>query len=605
MLDYKRNRLDYGALLHPPEGYVMDRAVATSYSLDLEALLSIPVALFYNKNLDGQVIEDRMDIFDAIQKSSECIHIYCQRGKIKVPLKANRLFSFIEDCVTEVLPDSQYTSFHPKIWIIRYKSSNNPILYRVLIMSRNLTFDRSYDISYCLEGFVGRRKIGKNNPLSDYLKHLCKFGDFNNSDIFINDFSKVDFQIDSPFEDFLFHPSGFSKNKNPLIEEKWTDLIIISPFLHSTPLNQIRENTTHCKYLLSRREELDKIHLDDLEGFELCSFSKLIVEGETSEEKDGMIINDESHDIVMLQNIHAKLYIGDTKEGLAKWFLGSMNLTNAAWQRNEEFLLELSGIKNKIGFRSMLKLLLGDEEDLKEPKFFEKYKRENKNPIASEEFDFRKFEYALLKMISEGGLKANCSKMDAEGSNYRIRITLDDDVVFNEEGVTYSFLPFGYKGDEYKVLGNGIYDFNNIAIFHLSPFLIWKIHHADTDVKKEFITKMPISLPDNRKGEIFRSIIQNQERFMQLIQFMLGASEGVEHFKDTLIDHRVKIGSGQLWLIHSGMYEELLMAVSRDKSKFFEIEKFIRRLKETGSGDLIPEEFNAMWDIFKDFAAHE
>lgn len=68
MLDYKKNRLDYGRLLNPPEGFRLERAVATTYSLDLVTLLSIPVALYYQKNLDGKITEDRMDIFDAIQK---------------------------------------------------------------------------------------------------------------------------------------------------------------------------------------------------------------------------------------------------------------------------------------------------------------------------------------------------------------------------------------------------------------------------------------------------------------------------------------------------------------------------------------------------------
>jgi hypothetical protein len=42
-LDYKEDRLDYGEMLVPPEGYTLAKAVAATYSLDLNTLLSIPI----------------------------------------------------------------------------------------------------------------------------------------------------------------------------------------------------------------------------------------------------------------------------------------------------------------------------------------------------------------------------------------------------------------------------------------------------------------------------------------------------------------------------------------------------------------------------------
>ena len=67
MLDYKKDRLDYGEMLIPPEGYTLTRAVAATYSLDLNTLLSIPIALFYAQTLEGIGSGERvMDrLFDA------------------------------------------------------------------------------------------------------------------------------------------------------------------------------------------------------------------------------------------------------------------------------------------------------------------------------------------------------------------------------------------------------------------------------------------------------------------------------------------------------------------------------------------------------------
>ena len=53
MLDPKKNRIDYGEQLNPPEGYNLIKAIGTTYSLDLEALMMIPVALFYSQKIEG------------------------------------------------------------------------------------------------------------------------------------------------------------------------------------------------------------------------------------------------------------------------------------------------------------------------------------------------------------------------------------------------------------------------------------------------------------------------------------------------------------------------------------------------------------------------
>lgn len=95
MLDLKKNRLDYGMLLMPPEGYELTHAVVTTYSLDLYTLLSVPVALFYSKVMDGDFEGARFDVLESIQKTAGILNIYCQKGKIKVPRNFNWLFAYI------------------------------------------------------------------------------------------------------------------------------------------------------------------------------------------------------------------------------------------------------------------------------------------------------------------------------------------------------------------------------------------------------------------------------------------------------------------------------------------------------------------------------
>ncbi len=94
MLDFKKDRLDYGAMLIPPSGYHLAKAVAATYTLDLNTLLSIPVALFFSQTMEGSFEHEKVQLLDAIQRCPDVLRIYHQRGKIHVPQKHNRLYGF-------------------------------------------------------------------------------------------------------------------------------------------------------------------------------------------------------------------------------------------------------------------------------------------------------------------------------------------------------------------------------------------------------------------------------------------------------------------------------------------------------------------------------
>ncbi len=63
-------------------------------------------------------------------------------------------------------------SFHPKFWLLKYLSDQGEILYRIIILSRNLTFDRSWDLAVSLDGVVVAKANSKNGPLQDFLLYL-------------------------------------------------------------------------------------------------------------------------------------------------------------------------------------------------------------------------------------------------------------------------------------------------------------------------------------------------------------------------------------------------------------------------------------------------
>ena len=54
------NRLDYGAALMPDEGWDTSWAIGTTYGLDLDVLMSIPLALFHRKYHCESTSEDNL-----------------------------------------------------------------------------------------------------------------------------------------------------------------------------------------------------------------------------------------------------------------------------------------------------------------------------------------------------------------------------------------------------------------------------------------------------------------------------------------------------------------------------------------------------------------
>jgi hypothetical protein len=82
--DERRLLLD---TLRPPDGYALDQAVGTTFSLDLIALLRAPLAftVFDWEEGDGRPTADPRAILAALRQHAEKLTLFCQAGQIAVP----------------------------------------------------------------------------------------------------------------------------------------------------------------------------------------------------------------------------------------------------------------------------------------------------------------------------------------------------------------------------------------------------------------------------------------------------------------------------------------------------------------------------------------
>ena len=174
--DQNNNRVDYGELLIEDPAYELDQAVGMTYSLDMEALMGIPLCLGMRGEMTSGQRNNPLYVLEAIRRTGKKLSIFCNVGCIKVPKSESRLFALLEGSIHEVrMPKSTY-NFHPKIWILQYHNiDDGRIMIKVVVLSRNLTFDQSMDMAVEMTGFVGSEINPKNQPLADMLTFVSQF----------------------------------------------------------------------------------------------------------------------------------------------------------------------------------------------------------------------------------------------------------------------------------------------------------------------------------------------------------------------------------------------------------------------------------------------
>jgi hypothetical protein len=600
MLDVKKHRLDYGEMLIPPSGYRLAKAVAATYTLDLNTLLSIPVALFLSPTQECNFVRERVQLLEAIQRCPDVLRIYHQRGKIHVPRKHNRLYGLLEPCVVGILPENAYTAFHPKVWVLRYEHDEEPTMYRVIVLSRNLTYDRSWDIAAQLDGEVTENRQSKNTPLVAFVKHLLSHERFDGDRKFVADLRKVQFKTPIGFnQNFFFHPVGVEGHENPIITQVGSRAVCISPFVHDDAINTLRENVSEELLLFGCREELRKLDPETLEDVRSFCISDLIVDGESLEE------GEDGEGEQLNQNLHAKLYVFQGESSRNQWFLGSANATKAAFERNVEFILELRGTGAAVQLDRLKDELLGSDE---QSGIFQPYEPPEEaiddTEIRKLEEKLRVLEFDLLKNLEIKTAEVRPSENEA---NFDLHLVLDP-AKTKWPDLVVKVSPFNSDGIEPKELQPGRATelvFENINESNLSRFLRIEICQGSERLRA-FLMKIDIAgIPESRVSRILKSIINSRDRFFEYLRFLLADDLNKEPVgTDSDDDAGGSNGDGEsIWDTSTPIFEQLLLAASRSPKRLQAIDDVIQQLrKEEGDeseSNVIPHEFLEFWEAFK------
>ena len=342
----------YTSALTPPPGMIFDEAVATTFSMDLAFLLEAPVYLALMV-ADGQTDPDPLAVLEAIRRYSKRITVYVQRGRIQVPqtAKSTPLFAFLEDMVIQVTAPGG-GAFHPKVWAIRFVSPDqSSAMYRLVVLTRNITTDQSWDLSLQLEGSIADRKFESNKPLVHFFNMLpglatgrVQAGRVDQAHRFAEALHQVQWELPEGFDKLAFYlPGTQGFDWQPPESNR---MAIISPFCSDHILQTLATQSKAVDALISRPETLSALKQETLAFFTQCLHLHAAAETEDGEE-------DDTAEHSLATGLHAKVYLLETRyySDCTHVIMGSANATNAALsaKRNIEILVGLVGKKAKVG----------------------------------------------------------------------------------------------------------------------------------------------------------------------------------------------------------------------------------------------------------------
>lgn len=607
--------------LIPPEGYHLDQALATTFSMDLMSLLIAPISMtLRGYKLQGDVIKDPIVIMEALNRSTDRFLVFCQKGRIAIPSQDTFLYSYLERVVIEVQPPNPKGVFHPKMWLLRFEGDEkkNPVIYRLLCLSKNLTFDHSWDTVLVLEGRLhGWRKknFGLNRPLSRFIASLPdlankKVSKQNKETVLkmAEEVARVRFDPPNDFERICqFIPVGIpGYARFPKIQGH-KRILVVSPFLSHRALEKLT-SVGKDNLVISRTETFKGMSKKDRESImENASFFILNEAAEKPENAesgyDGYSSMTEAED---LSGLHAKLII--TENGtLARVFTGSANVTDAAFSgKNVEFVVALSGERRLVG----IKQFLGDEDSkLSFASILFPYEDAQDKAEANElTIDLDK----MLEQARQNLLKANFQifiQPSASGTFNMILTNRTRDFSLPNR-VTCSCYPITIRETnsidfaELNKLGKIV--FRNLAAEALTSFIAFKLIAEKSDEKASisFVFNLPVEgMPSGRDKFILQRILSDQGAFIRYLLLILETDALPDSGK--VSGKKTGVGNGGREALLP-LFEEMVRAYSRNPEKISRISKIIQDLKDVGKiYKVVPPGFEDIWRAFREVTSME
>ena len=581
--------------LRPPPGYTVDAGLATTYTLDPTTLLAIPLHLALRSSEDrNAMLQDGVALLEALRRTTDRLAIFCQQGRICAPNLPHVLYGLLESSVVQVTAPHGGV-FHPKIWVLRFKRAGRveDVVLRVLILSRNLTGDRSWDLSLSLDGTPGKGTVTQNRPLSDLVAALPDLAERppgarirQDCDTIADELRQTVWEeLPGEYEQLAFHTLGLKpRSWAPKPSKR---LAVISPFVSASALHALAATTDEAVVLVSRPDELAKASKPSL-----GKFGALKVLHESAETDDG---DDAPASDSLTRGLHAKAYI--VEHGWdTTLYLGSANATNASLVAgtNVEILAELTGKRSRVGG---IDSFLGND-GLGE--YLTEFEPPEEIPPPPLEEQAGKIIDAARSELMLAGLRLSCAAAGEDVWDLTVSAKRNVKLRQIESIRTWPIsLPREVAVDGSPLATTGEVLIPRCATASITGFVAFELITALCDHAVCFVLNLPVdNMPEGRDAAVLRTIVANRDGFLHYLLLLLQDMEDLSSIGDLVS------AIGGTWNAGSALdglplLEELTRAYSRNPGRLDSVRKLVEQLNETSEGrKIIPPEFLDLWRVF-------
>ena len=603
MLDPRDRTLLFEAL-RPPEGYSLDAAIGTTYSLELTALLTAPLAftIFDWEDRDGRPTADPLVLLEALRSHARRITIFSQVGRIAVPAQHQPLFAYLEESVVEVAAPHPDGVFHPKVWALRFTGEERPTIYRFLCLSRNLTFDRSWDTALVLEGELIDRQnaIADNHPLGDFFAALPGLAVRGVTDevaerarMIEHEIRRVRFELPPGFDGVRFVPMGLDQRRSWPFPDNDRQMMVVSPFLSSSVLNDLSGRKDGC-VLVSRQEALDQISPDVLARFTRLFTMADEAQPEDADEESAAVeqTGDES-----LRGLHAKLFVMDDGWRARLW-TGSANATHAAFAHNVEFLVELEGSNSNCGVKAVLGS--GNNSTSLENLLVPYTPPEERPPDG----DPLRHEVEVIRgAIAAAGFRL-VAREATDDEGWALALHAQPGTAIDPPASCEIVCrPVSLRAEHALPLdpaGDPLVTFSPLSPAALTTFVAFTVTVRDDgeQASAHFVLNLPLEGgPDDRRERILENVLKDRGSVLRFLMMLLADDyNDVSALMGSIMDSTRAGSSGAEVMLDIPLFEVMMRALHRDPTKLDRVARLVEDLSATEEGRrLFPEGFDEVW----------
>jgi hypothetical protein len=596
-------------LLRPPANCKLDVAIGTTFSLDLISALMLPLsfAFFDWEQPDGGLVGDPLALLEALRRYGGRFTVFCQSGQIRLPQrKYDPLVTFLEPCIYDVECPDRVGVFHPKVWALRFLAENGAVLYRVLCLSRNLTFDRCWDTAVALDGELTDRTnaIAANHPLANFIAALpdlaChRLPRERRQDVakIADELRRVRFTWPEGFDENAcrFWVGGLDGKVATPFGARQDKALIISPFLTPSVVCDFLDHTDET-HVVSRPESLQELPSETLRRLKSVSF----LSPELSEETDDEVATLERHEV--LEGLHAKLFVID-RGWDASVFSGSFNATAHALQHNVEFMVELVGKKSRFGVEQFLRQVKGESTFADLLKDYDR----NAIPLATDTVSQKLDDviHAVKRALTAAGPRL---VVTTAGETECFDLSMVWTCVPKWPKGTFEIRawPITQQADRAQTLTKSLV-FARLSYAGLTPLMSFAITARLGEIKREsaFVMNLPLEgAPEDRQDRIVRSLIDSRSQLLRYILFLLASGDEATASSDDLGRLLKSPGEGSD-RTHANPYllETMLRALHRGPAQLERVSSLLAVLRrQPGSSELLSDDFQEIWEPIWDAA---